>query len=73
MTQWLNDSIFPDFQPQLFKLLGFNTGRRLTHQIHRAGRLGEGDYLADVRLACHKREDAVVAQGNATVGWCSVF
>src|SRR5690606_33924969 len=59
--------LFHDCDVKLLKLRRVDFAWRSGHQIGGALRLGEGDDLADVRLACHEHNQPVHAGRNAAV------
>src|SRR2546428_12283498 len=73
MTQWPNELILFDFQPQFPKLIGIDGSGRVAHQVNGAGGLRERDHLADVRLAGPQRDDAATPERNPSVRRRAVF
>ena len=57
-----------DDDAQLADLVVADGRGRAAHEVGRAGRLGEGDHVADGRLPGQDHHDAVEAQGDAAVG-----
>src|SRR5436309_3375094 len=60
-------SLLFNLKAEFIELLCLNGGGRVAHEIDGAGRLGEGDDLADIRLPRHQRHDAIESQRNSAV------
>src|SRR5437879_5419854 len=66
-------SLLFNLKADFIELLCLNGGGSVAHQVDGAGRLGEGDDLADIRLPRHQRHDAIESQRNPAMGRRAVF